>query len=202
MQDKVSKEVKYLFELGFTPSQIVRILPLDYGETRPDFTITIILKRVYKEKIPNIAKLRITDERINIMKEIITQKVREGYYTLASLLVVLPGFKRDSPSSRANPTGSIALFIRTNMGSYNRLIEDNRQYIMNHIFVAAKNLIIQNKDTHRYGASNILTDLINSGIIKEYSITTIAGNGPKYFRKIFRMEFEEFKQLSLTGKLS
>ncbi len=73
---------------------------------------------------------------------------------------------------------------------------------MNHIFAAAKNLIIQNKDTHRYGASNILTDLINSGIIKEYSITTIAGNGPKYFRKIFRMEFEEFKQLSLTGKLS
>ena len=203
LQDRVSEEVKYLFELGFSLTQIRDILPLDFGKaTRLVTPLTKMIKRKYKDEIPNIDTLRINKIRDIIMKEIITQKVREGYYTLASLLVVLPGFKKDAPSYRVNPTGSIALFIRTNMGGYNRLIEDNRQYIMNHIFAAAKNLIIQNKDTHRYGASNILTDLINSGIIKEYSITTIARNGPEYFRRVFRMEFEEFKQLSLTGKLS
>ncbi len=80
------------------------------------------------------------------------------------------------------------------------------------LFTIARNLIIENQG-ERYTAKAFMIDLFNllpwskiagSAVLKDIvSMNTInSGHTQLAFRKIFNMEYEELRQLSLIGYLS
>jgi len=199
IRGKVKILIKALFEKGYNPTEISVKLPLRFGEmrTRPDYPITKMIKEIYKNTIPNIANLRINEVRDIILSKKIKEKIREGYTTYKSLLVLFPGLRR----TNGRETTGIKQFVLEKMGGLKNLIEENKVYINRILFTAAKHLIIQNQGNYRYAASNILKDLIDMGVLLGYSKGTVNGRGPYYFEKILEVSFKEFKKFCLTNRL-
>jgi len=117
--DKILKETKKLFELGYVAKDIALKLRLEGELENASKTVSDwIRNEIYNERFPERPKYR----RIRdiILSEIIEQKVEEGCVTIKSLMDTLPGFEVPGETIREK-TWEMKRFIVNNLGGIKKL---------------------------------------------------------------------------------